>query len=67
MNGTKKRPFTPWDVSSILAKHPQLPVIWHKGFERVPFESHADLYVINTCSVTENADQRFKIIVKSTK
>ncbi len=34
------------------------------GFERVPFEEVADMYVINTCSVTENADQRFKTIVR---
>ncbi len=35
-----------------------------KGFERVDFSDPADLYVINTCSVTENADKRFKTIVK---
>jgi len=35
-----------------------------EGFDRVPFENFADIYVINTCSVTENADQRFKTIVK---
>jgi threonylcarbamoyladenosine tRNA methylthiotransferase MtaB len=35
------------------------------GFERVSFEEVADIYVINTCSVTENADKRFKSIVKN--
>jgi threonylcarbamoyladenosine tRNA methylthiotransferase MtaB len=35
-----------------------------KGFERVDFDETADIYVINTCSVTENADKRFKTIVK---
>tara|TARA_R110002012_G_scaffold303330_1_gene505053 strand:+ start:152 stop:1471 length:1320 start_codon:yes stop_codon:yes gene_type:complete len=35
-----------------------------EGFERVDFEKRADIYVINTCSVTENADKRFKSIVK---
>jgi len=35
------------------------------GFERVDFEKKADIYVINTCSVTDNADKRFKSIVKS--
>ena len=34
------------------------------GFERVSFEESADIYVINTCSVTENADKRFKTIVR---
>ena len=36
----------------------------NEGFERVDFSEAADLYVINTCSVTENADKRFKTIVK---
>ncbi|NOQ92230.1 MAG: tRNA (N(6)-L-threonylcarbamoyladenosine(37)-C(2))-methylthiotransferase MtaB [Flavobacteriaceae bacterium] len=36
-----------------------------EGFDRVGFEDKADIYVINTCSVTENADKRFKTIVKS--
>ena len=35
-----------------------------KGFQRVDFSEHADMYVINTCSVTENADKRFKTIVR---
>ncbi len=34
------------------------------GYSRVAFEEKADIYVINTCSVTENADKRFKDIVK---
>ncbi|MCF6280567.1 MAG: tRNA (N(6)-L-threonylcarbamoyladenosine(37)-C(2))-methylthiotransferase MtaB [Flavobacteriaceae bacterium] len=36
-----------------------------ENFERVDFEESADIYVINTCSVTDNADKRFKTIVKS--
>ncbi|MDG2151927.1 MAG: tRNA (N(6)-L-threonylcarbamoyladenosine(37)-C(2))-methylthiotransferase MtaB, partial [Polaribacter sp.] len=36
-----------------------------EGFKRVPFEDTADVYVINTCSVTDNADKRFKTIVKN--
>ena len=35
------------------------------GYDRVGFEEVADIYVINTCSVTENADKRFKSIVKN--
>lgn len=35
-----------------------------EGFDRVDFAQKADVYVINTCSVTENADKRFKTIVK---
>ena len=37
----------------------------NEGFERVDFEESADVYVINTCSVTDNADKRFKSIVKN--
>ena len=36
----------------------------NEGFERVDFEETADIYVINTCSVTDNADKQFKQIVK---
>ncbi|MCQ0111252.1 threonylcarbamoyladenosine tRNA methylthiotransferase MtaB [Zhouia amylolytica] len=36
----------------------------NEGFDRVDFEEKADIYVINTCSVTENADRQFKRIVK---
>lgn len=35
-----------------------------EGFQKVEFNEYADIYVINTCSVTENADKRFKTIVK---
>lgn len=35
-----------------------------EGFDRVGFDEKADMYVINTCSVTENADKKFKTIVK---
>ncbi|MAN26387.1 MULTISPECIES: tRNA (N(6)-L-threonylcarbamoyladenosine(37)-C(2))-methylthiotransferase MtaB [Mesonia] len=36
----------------------------NEGFNRVEFSEKAEIYVINTCSVTENADKRFKAIVK---
>jgi threonylcarbamoyladenosine tRNA methylthiotransferase MtaB len=35
-----------------------------EGFVRVDFSEQADMYVINTCSVTDNADKRFKSIVR---
>lgn len=35
-----------------------------EGFERVEFDQVADIYVINTCSVTDNADKKFKTIVR---
>lgn len=36
----------------------------YEGFDRVDFEEVADMYVINTCSVTENADKQFKQVVR---
>lgn len=36
----------------------------NEGFMRVDFSEKADIYVINTCSVTDNADKRFKNVVK---
>ena len=36
-----------------------------KGYNRVDFDGKADIYVINTCTVTNNADKRFKTIVKT--
>jgi len=36
-----------------------------KGFEKIAFDLGADVCVINTCSVTENADKECKQIVKS--
>lgn len=35
-----------------------------EGFDRVDFEDVADIYVINTCSVTDNADKQFKHVVR---
>lgn len=34
------------------------------GFAKVEFEEQPDIYVINTCSVTENADKKCKQLVK---
>ncbi len=36
-----------------------------KGFVKKNFDEGADVYVINTCSVTENADKETKSIVKN--
>lgn len=36
-----------------------------KGFVKKDFSEAADVYVINTCSVTENADKECKTIVKN--
>ena len=35
-----------------------------KGYRKVNFEDGADIYVINTCSVTDNADKKCKKVVR---
>ncbi len=36
----------------------------NEGFEKTAFENHADVYVINTCSVTDNADKECRQLVR---
>lgn len=38
-----------------------------KGYEKVEFEQNPDIFIINTCSVTDNADKKCKKIVKEAK
>lgn len=38
-----------------------------KGYQKVEFGESPDIYIINTCSVTENADKKCKKIVKEAK
>lgn len=65
MNATKKVAFYTlgcklnFSETSTIARSFQ-----EEGFERVEFSEEAAIYVINTCSVTDNADKRFKSIVK---
>lgn len=35
-----------------------------RGYEKVEFSEGADIYVINTCSVTDNADKKCRKVVK---
>lgn len=37
------------------------------GYEKVEFDNDADVYVINTCSVTENADKKCRHLVSRTR
>ena len=39
----------------------------NNGHKKVSFKHNADLYVINTCSVTQNADKEFKYLVNKAK
>lgn len=38
-----------------------------KGYEKVDFTDQPDIFIINTCSVTENADKKCRKIVKEAK
>lgn len=38
-----------------------------EGFKKVEFEEGADIYVINTCSVTDNADKKCRKIVREAR
>jgi threonylcarbamoyladenosine tRNA methylthiotransferase MtaB len=38
-----------------------------KGYQKVDFTDQPDIFIINTCSVTENADKKCKKIVKEAK
>jgi len=35
-----------------------------EGFQAVPFEEAADVYVLNTCSVTDNADRKCRYFIR---
>jgi len=39
-------------------------ILENEGFEKKEFDEHADVYVINTCSVTDNADKECRQIVR---
>ena len=40
-------------------------VLTDNGYQKVDFAEQADYYIINTCSVTENADKQTRQVVKS--
>jgi len=46
--------------SSAIAK-----MFYEKGYEKRSFTEHSDVYVVNTCSVTEQADKECRSIVRS--
>lgn len=45
--------------TSTIARH-----LTDAGYQKVDFDQPAEVYVINTCSVTENADRECKLIVR---
>ncbi|MBP6732920.1 MAG: tRNA (N(6)-L-threonylcarbamoyladenosine(37)-C(2))-methylthiotransferase MtaB [Chitinophagales bacterium] len=40
-------------------------ILVEEGYQKVEFSDRADYYIINTCSVTENADKETKQVVKT--
>ena len=41
-----------------------LDLFQHKGYEIVPFESEADIYIINTCTVTNTGDKKSRQMIR---
>ena len=37
------------------------------GFEKVDYRDEADIYILNTCSVTENADKEARKLIRQAK
>ena len=37
------------------------------GFEKVDYQDKADIYVLNTCSVTENADKEARKLIRQVR
>jgi len=48
--------------------HYETEAIWqlfkHQGYERVDFESTSDVYVINTCTVTNTGDKKSRQVIR---
>jgi threonylcarbamoyladenosine tRNA methylthiotransferase MtaB len=66
MNGQKKVAFYTLGCKLNFSETSTISRNFKKeGFQRVDFDDVADIYVINTCSVTDNADKRFKTIVRN--
>lgn len=42
-------------------------ILTEQGFQKVEFSDAADFYIINTCSVTQNADKETRQIVRTAK
>ena len=38
-----------------------------RGFERVKYNEYADFYILNTCSVTDNADKEARKLIRQAK
>ena len=39
----------------------------HHGFEKVDYKDTADIYILNTCTVTENADREARKLIRQAK
>ena len=39
----------------------------HHGFEKVDYKDTADIYILNTCTVTENADKEARKLIRQAK
>ena len=65
MNGPKSVAFHTLGCKLNFSETSSLSRLMEKeGFEKKSFDAQADIYVINTCSVTENADRECRYLVR---
>ena len=65
MNGPKTVAFHTLGCKLNFSETSSLSRLMEKeGFEKKSFDAQADIYVINTCSVTENADRECRYLVR---
>jgi threonylcarbamoyladenosine tRNA methylthiotransferase MtaB len=66
MNGTKKVAFYTLGCKLNFSETSTIARQFEKGgYEKTAFENAADVYVVNTCSVTDHADTKCRNIVRS--
>jgi len=65
MTDTKKAAFTTLGCKLNFSETSMISQkVTAAGFDKTGFDTKADVYVINTCTVTDNADKKFKQYVK---
>ncbi len=64
----KKMPTVAFHTLGCKVNHYETEAIWQlfkeQGYERVEFESTSDVYVINTCTVTNTGDKKSRQVIR---
>ena len=63
-----KMPTVAFHTLGCKVNHYETEGIWNRfkqeGYERVDFDHHADVYVINTCTVTNTGDKKSRQVIR---